>query len=122
MGDAQQVADGEACDEDGKPGDQHHDASPGDRIESQKKAGEWQGRAEILLQKEEQEREGDTDQYRQKVFERRHVDVLRQARKLRPGLARVPENFPARRKVSGEEQDQQNANDLDRLKSKEVDL
>jgi hypothetical protein len=56
------------------------------------------------------------------VFEGRNAAQAVEAREARALLAGVAQDVPALREVAGQKQDQQNADELDGLKSEQVDF
>ncbi len=72
--DVEFVADIEARDENGQPCDCHADPLPGKGVRREKHAGHKEGRAEILLQKEEQQGRRNSNHDRQHIFDARQVE------------------------------------------------
>src|SRR5262249_39511153 len=102
--------------------DRHPGTPARDDIGRQKYAAEEQCRAEILLKKEQDEREADAGGDRQYILDPRQVDPPRPSRTAPDRDADVPEHFPPARKESRQEQREQQTDRLDGLHRTEIDF
>ena len=91
-------------------------------VQRQEQAGEDQRGPHISLQKEEGDGKRDTHGGGQREFDRRNIEMPGQNRERRARFARVTQDVPGVGEISGEEKDQQQADEFHRLEAEQVYL
>ena len=105
-----------------QPRNQKEGAGARHAVERQKQARKHQRRTHVFLHEKEDQRERYAGEYRQGVFQRRDIEGAKHCGQRRARFHGMPQHVPSRRKVSRQEEYQQDADDLHGLKAEEVDL
>ena len=120
--DVQVIAGIETENQQRQAGDRHPHAAARDDVRGEKDAAEKQGRTQIFLKKEEDERQAHAGEDRQDVLTARQVDPSRPSRIPERRAVELPEQFPSAGEEACEKQREQQTDRFNRLHRAQIDL